>query len=69
VPIKHEANGDVGGTVSGGTDGADLDLADQTLVEDVSRDADVSLIQEIAVSGISAFLTRKAFFSFLASLF
>ncbi|KAF9791018.1 hypothetical protein BJ322DRAFT_421677 [Thelephora terrestris] len=48
VPIKHEANGDVGGTASGGTDGADLDLADQTLVEDVSRDADVSLIQEIA---------------------
>jgi len=53
VPIKHGVNGDVEGANSGGFEGADLDLADQTLVEDLSRDTDASVIQEISVSGIS----------------
>ena len=36
VPIKNEVNGDVEETTSGGFEGADLDPADQTLVEGVS---------------------------------
>ena len=32
-----------------------MDLADQTLVEDLSRDADTSVIQEVAVSGLPTF--------------
>ena len=32
-----------------------MDPADQTLVEDLSRDADTSVIQEITVSGIPTF--------------
>lgn len=47
LPIKDEVNGDAEVNTSGGSDGADLDLADQTLVEEVSRDADASIIQEI----------------------
>jgi len=51
APIKHEVNGDVEGTTSGGVfEGTDLDLADQTLVGDLSQDADASVVQEIAVS-------------------
>ena len=55
APIKDALNGDVEGDTSGGFEGADLDLADQTLVEDLSRDADTSVIQEVAVSGIVYF--------------
>lgn len=50
APIKHGANGDVEGATSGGFEGADLDPADQTLVEGVSQDADTSAIQEFTVS-------------------
>ena len=49
MPIKHEVNGDVDGATSGVSEGVDLDPADQTLVEEVS------VIHEIAVSGVSAF--------------
>ena len=49
APIKHEADGNVEEAAFGGSERADLDLADQTLVEDSSRGADTS---EIAVSGV-----------------
>lgn len=52
APINHEVNGDVEGAVSGGFEGADLDPTDQTLVADLSQEADVSVVQETAVSGI-----------------
>ena len=52
APIEHGANGDVGGATSGGFEGADLDPADQTLVEGVSQDADTSAIQEFTVSPV-----------------
>ena len=53
LPIKSGVNGDAEVNTSGGSDGADLDLADQTLVNEVSRDADTSIIQEIVVGGVS----------------
>ena len=52
APIKHGVNGDVEGVTSGGSEGADLDLADQTLVEDLSQDADSSVIREVTVGTI-----------------
>lgn len=52
APIEHGVNGDVEGVTSRGSEEADLDLADQTLVEGLSRDADTSVIQEVSVSGI-----------------
>lgn len=52
APIRHEGNGDVEGTASGGGGfgGADSDPADQTLVGDLSQDADASVVKEVAVS-------------------
>ena len=51
APIKGEVNGDVEGNTSvGGFEGADLDPTDQTLVGDLSQDADASVVNEIAVS-------------------
>lgn len=48
APIKHEAKSDIEDAASGGSERADLDLVDQTLVEDLSRGADTA---EVAVSG------------------
>ena len=54
--IKDEVDGDVEEETSGGTGGADLDPADQTLVGDAPRpDADVSAIPEISVSWVFCF--------------
>lgn len=61
VPIEHEVNGDAEGVISGVSEGADSDPADQTLVEEVS------VVQEIAVSGLSAF--RLEFFLLLLDPF
>jgi hypothetical protein len=57
APIEDIVNGDsdVEGDASGGSEGADLDLADQTLVEGLSRDVDTSVIQEVSVSAIPHF--------------
>lgn len=65
LPIKREVNGDVEGTTSGGSEleGADLDPADQALVETVSA------IQEIDVSGVSAFRLESFSIHFLGLYF
>ena len=52
APIKHGVNGDVEGTTVAGSEGADLDLADQTLVGDLSHDADTPVVREVAVSRV-----------------
>ena len=52
APIEHEANSDVEEVVPSGSEGADLDLADKTLVEDPPRGADISVIQDVAVGGV-----------------
>jgi hypothetical protein len=56
APIKYEVNGDVERTTSGGREGTDLDPADQTLV------GEVSVIQDISVSGVSALRIVSPFF-------
>ena len=54
APIRREVNGDVDveGATSGGSEGVDLVPADQSLVGELSQDADTSVIQEIPVRGI-----------------
>ena len=82
APIRREVNGDVEGANSGGGvfGGADLDPADQTLVGDLSQDADASVVKEVAVSGfpmldsssylpLSTSVRRVAFFYSSVSLF
>ena len=69
APINYGVNGDVKGiTLSSGLEGADLDPADQTLVEGLSQDADTSVIQGTVVSDIPHFVRLCLCFGFNALL-
>lgn len=63
VPIKYEVNGDDQRTTSGRCEGADLGPADQTLM------GEVSVMQEISVSGVSVLRLRSPFFPLLLGPF